>query len=280
MTAINPYPIVTIAAKELQDAKRHRWFVLFAVLFAGLAIMLSLAGFWGIGVIRFAGFSRTAVSLSNLVALIVPLMGLMLGSMSITNERERGTLEILLAQPVSLSEVLLGKWLGLSLALTAAVLLGFGLSGLVISSLTTANQIGAYLQLLIFTLLLGYAHLSVGVLISTLSAKNSTSVGIALTFWLFVVLLSDLGLMGTAVALKLKPQTLLWLAMLNPVQVFRVSVLKALQGNLELLGPAGAYAMDVFGQWLSAFLVIWLIAWTLVPLALALFLFRRRSEGG
>jgi len=280
MIAFNLYPVATIAAKELQDAKRHRWFVLFAVLFAGLAIMLSLAGFWGMGVIRFAGFSRTTVSLSNLVALIVPLMGLMLGSMSITNERERGTLEILLAQPVSLSEILLGKWFGLSLALTAAVLLGFGLSGLVIASSTTANQIGAYLHLLVFTLLLGYAHLSVGFLISTLSAKNSTSVSIALTFWLFVVLLSDLGLMGTAVALKLKPQTLLWLAMLNPVQVFRVSVIKALQGNLELLGPAGAYAMDVLGQRLIAFLAIWLIAWTLVPLVLALFLFRRQSEGG
>jgi len=84
VTAINPYPIVTIAAKELQDAKRHRWFVLFAVLFAGLAIMLSLAGFWGIGVIRFAGFSRTAVSLSNLVALIVPLMGLVVLKLGLT----------------------------------------------------------------------------------------------------------------------------------------------------------------------------------------------------
>jgi Cu-processing system permease protein len=172
VVAIDIHPIATIAAKELRDAKRHRWFVLFATLFAGLAIVLSLAGFWGMGVTGFAGFSRTAASLSNLVALIVPLMGLMLGSMSITNEREKGTLEILLAQPISLSEVLLGKWFGLSAALTAAVLLGFGLSGLVIASSTTTEQIGAYLHLLVFTLLLGYANLSVGVLISTLSAKK------------------------------------------------------------------------------------------------------------
>lgn len=279
MVAIDIHPIATIAAKELRDAKRHRWFVLFATLFAGLAIVLSLAGFWGMGVTGFAGFSRTAASLSNLVALIVPLMGLMLGSMSITNEREKGTLEILLAQPISLSEVLLGKWFGLSAALTAAVLLGFGLSRLVIASSTTTEQIGAYLHLLVFTLLLGYANLSVGVLISTLSAKNSTSVSIALTFWLVVVLLSDLGLMGTAIVLKLKPQTLLWLAMLNPVQVFRVSVLKALQGNLELLGPAGTYAMDVFGQRLSFLLAIWLIVWALVPLVLTLLLFRQQREG-
>jgi Cu-processing system permease protein len=112
-----------------------------------------------------------------------------------------------------------------------------------------------------------------------LSAKNSTSVSIALTFWLVVVLLSDLGLMGTAIVLKLKPQTLLWLAMLNPVQVFRVSVLKALQGNLELLGPTGTYAMDVFGQRLSFLLAIWLIVWALVPLVLTLLLFRRQREG-
>lgn len=58
--------IATIATKGWQDARRHRWFVVFAVVFAGLALTLSAAGFWGTGIAGLAGFGRTGVSLTNL----------------------------------------------------------------------------------------------------------------------------------------------------------------------------------------------------------------------
>ncbi len=276
MPALDFTAIATVAQKDLRDAKRHRWFVIFTLVFAGLALALSASGFLSAGTLTVAGFGRTTASLVNLVLLLVPLMGLLLGALSVASEREQGTLETLLTQPITPVELLLGKWWGLASALTAAVTLGFGLSALVIAFSATTEQLSSYLVLWLFTLLLGWAHLSVGILLSVASPKSNSAVSWALFLWLAVVLLSDLGLLGAAVVLRLPPQWLLWLAFLNPAQVFRIAVLHALQGNLELLGATGMFAAEVFGKGLLPFLTALLALWVLVPMGIALLLFQRR----
>ncbi len=263
--------------KEVRDARKSRWFVLFAALFAGLALSLSWLGLSGLGTYGLSGFARTSASLVNLVVLVVPLMGLLLGALSVAGEREQGTLLTLLYQPVTAVEILLGKYLGLAAALTATVLVGFGLSGVVIARHAGTESIGAYLSLVGWTVLLGLAHLSIGVLISIRARRTVTAVGAAIALWLGIVFFSDLGLMGTAMVLGLSPSSLLWLALANPAQIFRIAVLAALEGNLESLGPAGLYARDVFGDRLLPALGAWLAAWAVLPLTLGLLLFRRRS---
>ncbi|MFA0750847.1 MAG: hypothetical protein SLRJCFUN_001250 [Candidatus Fervidibacter sp.] len=280
MMPLDPTVIVTLAERGWQDAKRHRWFLVFAGIFAGLALMLSAAGFWGAGIGGLAGFGRTGVSLTNLVLFVIPLMGLLLGVLALVNEREQGTLWTLLAQPLTPAELLLGKWLGLAEAITVAVLLGFGISGLVIAFFATTEQLFGYLHLLVLTLLLGWANLSVGMLISTLSSRSSVAVSIALLLWLVSVWLADLGLMGVGIAFRFSSPQLLWLSLLNPAQIFRLAALFALQGNLELLGAAGSYAAEVFGKWLLPFLWSLLTLWVFVPLLFALWLFQRRWASG
>ena len=100
----------------------------------------------GIGL---AGFGRTSASLINLVLLIVPLMGLTLGALSLAAEREKGTLLYLLAQPVNQLELLLGKFIGMSLALMATLTLGFGLTGLMIAANGGSSEVRTYLLLLL-----------------------------------------------------------------------------------------------------------------------------------
>ena len=97
-----------IIRKEILDARRNRWFILYTIIFAGLSLGLSWIGLSGIGNYGLSGFGRTSASLINLVLLIVPMMGLTLGASSLAGERERGTLIYILAQPVSRIEVLLG----------------------------------------------------------------------------------------------------------------------------------------------------------------------------
>ncbi|GBC99635.1 hypothetical protein HRbin17_02164 [bacterium HR17] len=276
MKALEFATLATIAHKGLHDAKRHRWFVTFTVLFAVVGLALSASGFLSAGTLSVAGFGRTTASLVNFVLLLVPLMGLLLGALSVATEREQGTLEMLLTQPIIPAELLLGKWLGLAGALAAAVTLGFGLSAFVIAFSATAEQLGSYLTLWLFTLSLGWAHLSVGMLLSVAAPKSSTAVSWALFLWLTVVLLSDLGVLGTAIVLRLSPQSLLWLALFNPAQVFRIAVLRALQGNLELLGATGMYATEVFGKALLTFLTALLALWVVAPMLIALWLFARR----
>lgn len=269
--------IMLISGKEVRDARRNRWFLVFTLIFTGLALGLSLLGMSGLGNVGISGFGRTAASLLNLVMVVVPLMALLIGAMSVAAEREQGTLQTLLAQPVVPGEVLLGKFAGLGAALLAAIGVGFGLSAVVIARYGGAGQVGAYAQLVGFTALFGLGFLSVGYLVSTLARRVPTALGVALFLWLSAVFLSDLGLMGTAVVLELSPRTVLWLSLVNPVQVFKLLALNGIQGNLEHLGPAGLYAADVFGTWLRPALTGVLVGWIIVPLGLSLILFHRRG---
>lgn len=261
--------ILTLAVYELRGSVRNRWFALYALAFAVLATGLSAFSLSGAGMFGFAGFGRTAASLINLVLLIVPLMGLTIGAMSIAGEREQSTLSYLLAQPIGRGEVLIGKFLGLGLALSAALLLGFGLSGAVIARQSGLVEAGRYLSLVGFSLLLALSSLSLGLVVSVASRRGALAVGIALFVWLLLVFFGDLGLMGTAVALKLDVAVLVSLAMLNPLQVFKIAAVHGLEASLEVLGPAGLYMTRTYGTWLMPLLSGVLALWVVAPLGIA-----------
>jgi len=268
--------ILIFMGKEITDARKNRWFVVIALLFALLSVSLSLLGLSGLGSIGITGFGRTAASLLNLVLLIVPLMGLLLGAMSIVGEKEQGTLMTLLSQPVIVSEILLGKFLGCAIAVLAAILLGFGASGFVIGQFAGSHQIADYLVLTAFTVLLGWVFLSIGFFISMWTRRHTMALGLALLFWFFFIFLSDLGLIGTAIALKLSPGQMLALVLINPVQSFKLAVAGHLQKSLESFGSVGMYAVQVFGHELIFFLSGILFLWLIIPLILSLILFKSK----
>ncbi len=269
--------IITLTQKELRDARRNRWFLLYAAAFAGLSLTLSALALSGVGTYGLAGFGRTGASLINLVLLIVPLMGLTLGAMSLSSERERGTLLYLLTQPVAQSELLLGKFFGLALAVLAALVLGFGLSGMLIAWQGGVTQAGEYITLVLLAFVLALASLSLGILISAAMGKSATAVGVALFLWLVLVFFGDLGLMGTAIVLRLEISQLFTLALLNPLQLFKMVAILAIRSNLEVLGPAGIYAVRTYGERLAPLLLFILAAWSFIPLLVTYLVFRKRG---
>lgn len=274
---MDPRTIVAFAAKELRDARRNRWFLLYTAALAALSLGISALAVSAQGAFGLAGFGRTTASLVNLVMLVVPLMGLTLGAMSLAGERERGTLLYVLAQPVTASEVFLGKYLGLGLALLASLSLGFGASGLVISWRVGGAQVAGYLGLAGLAFGLALASLGLGLLISAFARRASTAIGLSIFAWLGLVLLGDLGLMGTAMVLRVDVGALFGLALLNPLQVFKISAIAGSHGTLEVLGPAGVFAFRTFGAALLPMLVAVLVAWVLVPLGAGLGVFRWRG---
>ncbi len=269
--------IALVARKEVRDALRNRWFLLYAAAFALLAIGLSQLGLGDRSTAGFAGFGRTAAGLVNLVLLVVPLMGLTLGAQSLAGERERGTLATLLAQPVTRAEVLIGKVLGLAAALVAALLLGFGLAGAWVALRGGGVEAWAYAQVVAAAALLALATLSIGFLISAATRRTSAATGVALFVWLALVFAGDLGLMGTAVTMRLDVGTLLALTLLNPLEAYRIGAIAAITGTLDVLGPAGVYANRALGSALVAVLAGVLVAWSVVPLLAAGLVFGRRG---
>ena len=268
----------TLARKELRDALHNRWFLLYTLAFIGLSLALSYMSLAGAGIAGFAGFGRTAASLINLVLLIIPLMGLTIGAQSLAHEQEQGTLSYLLAQPVTRAEVFAGKYLGLALSLLASLSLGFGIAGVVLSMSRGAGSPLAYVSLTLQTFLLSLTMLSVGVLVSALTRRAGVAIGIGLFLWLAFVFLGDLGLMGTAITMKLSVDQLLWLSLLNPLQVFKMASILDINATLDLLGPAGIYAMQEYGQGLRTIFLGLTAIWILAPALAAYVRFSLRGD--
>ena len=268
--------VLVISKKELRDACRSKWFVLLSVIFSLISLGLSIFGLAGTGSLGISGFGRTSASLLNLTMLIVPLLGLLLGSTSIAIERDYGTLTTLLSQPITAVELLAGKLSGSFLALVSTLFIGFGLSGMVISSSAGLSYLNGYLGLLLYTVLLGAIFLSIGFLISILVKKNITAIAISLFVWFLFILFSDLGMMASSIILKLTAKQLFWLILLNPVQIFKMTVVGLLQTDMQILGSIGNYALDLFGNWYLIFLTFALLTWIFITLVLSILIFRKR----
>lgn len=266
--------IWTIARKELRDALQNKWFLLYTLIFGGLALVLSMTAQPDIAFAKLAGYDRTVTSLVNLVLLFVPLMGLMFGATSLSSDRETGILNTLLAQPVTPGEVLLGKYAGIAAALLSSLILGFGVAGVVLA-LDGGGGMNGYALTVGFACLLGLAMLSVGFLISALSRKTSTALGGAIFLWLVFVLIGDLGLIGASIVMELPLETTLLIALLSPLQEFKMASISTTQASMEVLGPAGLYADDTFGGMFLPLLLAGLLLWVLIPLGAAQLLFRR-----
>ncbi len=267
----------TIARRELREAVRSRWFLLYTLAFAVLGLAVSFVSASGSGGSGLSGFGRTTAGLVNIVLLVVPLMALTSGAASIASDRERGMLSYVFAQPVSRLEVLFGKYIGLAASLLACLLLGLGACSLILAwkGVATRPASIAWLAGLSFALSLGM--LSVGMLISTLARKASVAVGTAIFVWLALVFVSDLALMAGTVALRLRIEELFALSLLNPLQVFKMWTLHAVDATLDVLGPAGLYASEEYGSQLHLIFAGCLLAWVLLPLSAAAALLSRRS---
>jgi Cu-processing system permease protein len=272
-----PRLVGLLLLSELRAAWRNRWFLLYSGVFAVLALAMSWLGLAGISGTGFAGLGRTAASLIDLVLLIVPLMGLTLGAGAIAPERERGGLLYLLAQPVSRFEVILGKFLGLGTAVAASLAAGFGLAAVVIAGRVPEGSAGLFLGFLGLATLVALASVSVGLLISAASSRGSVASGMALFVWLALVLLGDLGVMGTSLVLHLEARELLFAALWNPLEQFKVASLVLIRGGLEVLGPAGLYAERTFGAFLVPALVGGLLFWIAAPLGGTVAVIHRRG---
>ena len=267
-----------IAKREFRDAISSRWFLLYTIAFSALAIAVSFMSLAGSGSQGFAGFGRTTAGLLNLIMLVVPLMALIAGAGSIAGERERGTLLYLLAQPISRFELLIGKYIGLATALCCSLLFGFGLSALVLVIKAGGVGILGFAMLIVFSCGLALAMLSIGMLISVNSRRVGIATGLGLFVWLLLVFVSDLGLMAGTVLFKLRVQEVFALAILNPLQAFKMGVIVNMNASLDVLGPVGMYASRTYGGSLSWLIATVLVLWIIVPMILAVLLFKKRGN--
>jgi Cu-processing system permease protein len=269
--------VTVVAREEYRRALESRWLFGFTVLLTALVLGLSFFGLAQSREVGFQGFARVTLSLMNLVLFIVPLTGLVLGVTSIVGGGE--TLALLLAQPVSRGEVLVGKFLGLAAAITVAQAVAFGGGGAVVAMAAGADQIAGFATLTGLSVVLGWLTVSAALCIAVILPDRLKAMSAALLLWLVMVVAYDLVVLGATTLLSGLPlQAVLFPALLlNPVDLARVITTLSV-GSGALFGPTSAVLMKMFGSAWGVTLGLCVLAFeSAAPMLIAARVFRRRD---
>ena len=174
---------------ELVAVRRARTLPMFAVGFGVASMAVAFIGLSAGGAMEVQGFARTSISLLQLVIWIVPMLGLVTGSVAGAECHE---LELIAALPVSRESLVFARWLGWSVALGGALLMGLGLAGAVIGFLAGAADGWRYLRLIGVALFLLAATLALGLWIGVAVRTRLKAVAIAVAAWFILVVGVDL----------------------------------------------------------------------------------------
>jgi len=266
-------PLLLVARQELLLAARARSTQIFAGVFAVLALGVASSGYVLTGGVGVQDFARTAASLVQLVLLVVPLMALLLGVVALSGER--GSLELLFAQPLARRDILLGKLLGLLAALAGAEAIGFGAAGVLIYWKTDEVGLSSYLLLVVGAGVLTAIFLGIAGAIAsgTPGRRRTRALALALVVWFCAVVFLDLLALGLCTLLPsgTASRLLILSVLVNPASALRTAELLLLEGtaafgaaSLALLrfthGALGA------GLALGGSLLVWLVAPVLVAM--------------
>jgi ABC-type multidrug transport system ATPase subunit/ABC-type transport system involved in multi-copper enzyme maturation permease subunit len=269
--------------KELRDALGNRWLIGYAALMGVLGVAATAAGLDGASGLALQGFGRTTATLMNLCLLLAPLVAVLMGAASIAGERDRGTLEHLLAQPLSRTQLLLGKHAGLLLAIAGATVAGFVPAGVLIAGSVGLDVIPTYVIFPTLATLAAAAMTGVGVLISISSRSAVQAQGAAVFAWFAFALLYDLVVIGALAGSGVSAPWLAATLLANPIDAARVLGVLALEPDLYMLGPAGAYLSTALSPAVAAVLLCAaVLLWATAPVAAAVVWFsssvKRRSR--
>ena len=298
-----------VARKEFRDAIRSRWLhgsTLFFALFIGGAAALFfgvLIGPDGRQVSNLFGFFANlgvfSFSFPGLLALVLGFIALSTSYGSIPGERETGSIKLLLSLPNSRLDAMIGKFLGRSAVVVAALLVGFLVAFAVLIATGTGLELGSFVPQVALTALLGMAFVSIGLGISALASSNReatlATMGLYLVFavlWgsvsegipkLLNYAAEQAGMGALAVATRV--QIGVFLKYLNPLKAYetlaaqlyygaaQARLVSATFGEQNALGPIFQESIPFyFSGW---FLFLILLAWIVLPVAVGYWAFER-----
>lgn len=254
--------MMRIAKYVLYDILRNR-FVIFYTLF--------------LLVITFSLFSldtdpgKATLSLLNIVLLVVPLISIIFTTIHFFNSYE--FIELMLSQPISRNEIFFSEYVGITIALSLAYLVGMGVPLLLV------NPGPSSFSLIITGLLLTWVFISLAFAASVTTRDKAKGIGVALLFWFYFTLIYDGFLLYIIYSFSDYPMEKITLALasLNPVDLARISILLQLDIS-ALMGYTGAFYKNFFGSSLGViYSFALLLVWALVPLFFARLKFSRKD---
>lgn len=256
---------VRIARYESRDVSRGRWLIVYVALLFGLAqTLLALE----------ADVTRALAGLINVVLIVVPLVGLLFGTLHLYGARDFN--RMLLAQPVGRRELFNGLYAGVALPLAGATVLGLGLP-LSVAAIGDSAALVGVVRFLSVSVVLTLTSVSLAFLTSVAIRDRAAGMGVAVLIWLSLSVLYD-GLLIAAASTfpsSALERPALVMTLLNPIDTARVLLLMQFDGA-ALMGYTGAVFTNFFGGATgTAVAFLALTAWALLPLLVARRIFRR-----
>src|SRR5688572_28716459 len=204
--------------------------------------------------------SKAILSLLNIVLIVIPLISLIFATIHYYNSYE--FIELMLAQPMSRTKILLSEFAGVSLSLGGAFLIGVGVPVLIYSF----DDVGFSLLFTGFALTLIFS--SIAFFASVKSRDKARGIGTALLLWFYFALIYDgivLMILFAFDDYPLEKLTLL-LSSLNPIDLGRIFIILKMDVS-ALMGYTGALYKDFFGSWSGMLYTMSIMfIWLAVPL--------------
>ena len=215
--------------------------------------------------------SKAMLSLLNIVLIVLPLVSLVFTTIHYYNSYE--FIELMAAQPMSRTRIILSEFLGVIASLIGAFLIGVGIPVL----LFAPNDIG--FAMLFTGCFLTLIFASIAFLTSVIARDKARGIGFALLLWFYFTLIYDglvLLILFSFSDYPLEKLTLL-LSALNPVDLGRIFIMLKMDVS-ALMGYTGALYQDFFGSAAGLlFTTGILLLWTAVPLWLTIRCFKKKD---
>jgi Cu-processing system permease protein len=215
--------------------------------------------------------SKGLLTLLNIILLIVPMVSILFSTIYIYNSSE--FIELLVSHPIKRKKIWWSLFLGLSLSLMIAFLIGAGLPLFLFADLAKATMM-TLVGTLITLVFVAIAFLS-----TILSRDKAKGIGMSILFWLFFALLFDGLILFLLFQFSDYPieKMMVVITSLNPIDLSRILILLELDVS-AMMGYTGAIFKDFFGTTLGLIVSFsLLLLWVLIPFGISLKKFRKKD---
>ena len=239
--------LMLVAYLDVKESLRSKWFYVYSLVFGGLMALFFITGVSDSVVMGFTGLSRMLLIFIQVTIIILPIFILITTVKSISGDRESNVLEYMLSFPVSLKDYYWGKMLGRFLTVFMPVFLALILG--VVFGLTKGGQIPWSMVLLYSALLfsLSFVFLGLAFLLSTLVKSTDVALGGSFVVWIVLLAFIDIALIGLMLQNRMDDGLIVTIAMLNPIEIFRVGAISLFDPELTVIGPVAYYLLDTLG---------------------------------
>ena len=222
-------------------------------------------------------------SLSQPGAVFIPLLGLFAGFNTITGERERGSLRLMLGLPHTRRDVVVGKFVGRAIVVAGAILItsvAVGLVALLSYSFFDVDRFLLNTPLMIFQ---GIVYVAIGVGVSAMANTQQRAVALTAAVLSIVLLVWDAFMaalqwlfIGPLAPGGSLPDWIQFLGLVNPGNAFIFARRAVIPEYYELTVYPESTAF-VLQDWIG---FVILFGWTVLPLALGYQRFARAEIRG